>query len=65
MTSVRARQVSWHLSVSILAIGPPPNMSLCAAYQELTVILTAMLYHEKYDMRWAPPFAANCLQAAG
>ncbi|EIW62469.1 uncharacterized protein TRAVEDRAFT_160349 [Trametes versicolor FP-101664 SS1] len=25
----------------------------------------AMLYHEKYDMRWAPPFAANCLQAAG
>ncbi|KAI0373611.1 hypothetical protein BV20DRAFT_937410 [Pilatotrama ljubarskyi] len=25
----------------------------------------AMLYHEKYDMRWAPPFVANCLQAAG
>ncbi|KAI0656534.1 fungal-specific transcription factor domain-containing protein [Cubamyces menziesii] len=25
----------------------------------------AMLYHEKYDMRWAPPFLASCLQAAG
>ncbi|KAI0351048.1 hypothetical protein OH77DRAFT_1593133 [Trametes cingulata] len=25
----------------------------------------AMLYHEKYDMRWAPPFLTNCLQAAG
>ncbi len=26
---------------------------------------TACLYHEKYNMRWAPPFLANCLQAAG
>ncbi|KAI0644458.1 fungal-specific transcription factor domain-containing protein [Trametes meyenii] len=25
----------------------------------------ASLYHEKYDMRWAPPFLSNCLQAAG
>ncbi|CDO77633.1 hypothetical protein BN946_scf184946.g27 [Trametes cinnabarina] len=25
----------------------------------------AMLYHEKYDMRWAPPFLSNCLQTAG
>ncbi|RPD78524.1 hypothetical protein L226DRAFT_503037 [Lentinus tigrinus ALCF2SS1-7] len=25
----------------------------------------ASLYHEKYNMRWAPPFLANCMQAAG
>ncbi|KAI9059123.1 hypothetical protein FKP32DRAFT_1580451 [Trametes sanguinea] len=25
----------------------------------------AMVYHETYDMRWAPPFVANCLQTAG
>ncbi|KAI0818484.1 fungal-specific transcription factor domain-containing protein [Trametes gibbosa] len=25
----------------------------------------AMLYHDKYDMRWAPPYLANCIQAAG
>ncbi|RDX48083.1 hypothetical protein OH76DRAFT_1472701 [Lentinus brumalis] len=25
----------------------------------------ALLYHEKYNMRWAPPFLANCIQAAG
>ncbi|KAI0666677.1 fungal-specific transcription factor domain-containing protein [Trametes maxima] len=25
----------------------------------------AFVYHEKYDMRWAPPFLSNCLQAAG
>ncbi|TBU44710.1 fungal-specific transcription factor domain-containing protein [Dichomitus squalens] len=24
-----------------------------------------MLYQEKYDMRWGPPFLSNCLQAAG
>ena len=25
----------------------------------------AVLYHEKYDMKWGPPFLSNCLQAAG
>ncbi|OSC99336.1 hypothetical protein PYCCODRAFT_1373230 [Trametes coccinea BRFM310] len=25
----------------------------------------ATVYHETYDMRWAPPFLANCLQTAG
>ncbi|KAI8994086.1 fungal-specific transcription factor domain-containing protein [Trametes punicea] len=25
----------------------------------------AMLYHETYDLRWGPPFMANCIQAAG
>ncbi|KAI0697737.1 fungal-specific transcription factor domain-containing protein [Cerioporus squamosus] len=25
----------------------------------------ALLYHEKYNMRWAPPFLSNCIQAAG
>ncbi|KAI0633886.1 fungal-specific transcription factor domain-containing protein [Trametes polyzona] len=25
----------------------------------------AMAYHEKYDMRWAPPLVATCIQAAG
>ncbi|KAL7281031.1 hypothetical protein ACG7TL_004333 [Trametes sanguinea] len=25
----------------------------------------ATVYHETYDIRWAPPFLANCLQTAG
>ena len=33
--------------------------------QQTLSTLSGMLYHRKYDMRWAPPYLANCLQAAG
>nr|VWO96875.1 Fungal_trans domain-containing protein [Ganoderma boninense] len=43
---------------------PWESFDICqsAAHQ---IASFAMLYQETYDMKWAPPFLSNCLQAAG